>query len=167
MGVRLYNPNTGRFLQTDPIPGGSANPYDYANQDPINNTDIAGTICWHCCAHKANSLLRNPIVRGVVIGFAISAVCAGSAGIGCGLAVGAAVGGGLGVLNHVVNRTRRSWQASFALGALQGATNGASGGIFRQLSQGTANSAFRFFMRSVPGTVLVNGFLGRFRGWGY
>ena len=25
-----------RFLQTDPVPGGSANDYDYANQDPIN-----------------------------------------------------------------------------------------------------------------------------------
>jgi RHS repeat-associated protein len=30
MGVRLYNPHTGRFDQTDPVPGGSANPYDYA-----------------------------------------------------------------------------------------------------------------------------------------
>ncbi len=27
MGVRLYNPTTGRFLQTDPIPGGGCNPY--------------------------------------------------------------------------------------------------------------------------------------------
>jgi RHS repeat-associated protein len=38
MGQRLYNPNTGRLLQTDPIPGGSANAYDYCNQDPINCT---------------------------------------------------------------------------------------------------------------------------------
>ncbi|WP_261575976.1 RHS repeat-associated core domain-containing protein [Frankia gtarii] len=42
MGARLYNPNTGRFLQTDPVPGGSANPYDYANQDPYNGTDLDG-----------------------------------------------------------------------------------------------------------------------------
>jgi RHS repeat-associated protein len=45
MGVRLYDPNTGRFLQTDPIPGGSANPYDYANQDPYNNFDLDGRWC--------------------------------------------------------------------------------------------------------------------------
>jgi RHS repeat-associated protein len=45
MGVRLYNPNTGRFLQTDPIPGGSANPYDYTNQDPYNNVDLDGRWC--------------------------------------------------------------------------------------------------------------------------
>jgi hypothetical protein len=32
-----------RFLQTDPVPGGSANAYDYVNQDPINQIDLAGT----------------------------------------------------------------------------------------------------------------------------
>ncbi|MEZ5171827.1 MAG: RHS repeat-associated core domain-containing protein [Acidimicrobiia bacterium] len=42
MGARLYNPNTGRFLQTDPIRGGSANAYDYANADPINQEDPSG-----------------------------------------------------------------------------------------------------------------------------
>jgi hypothetical protein len=32
----------GHFLQTDPTPGGSANAYDYANQDPSNNYDLDG-----------------------------------------------------------------------------------------------------------------------------
>ncbi|WP_052441831.1 RHS repeat domain-containing protein [Streptacidiphilus anmyonensis] len=45
MGVRLYNPQTGRFLQIDPIPGGSANAYDYADADPINRFDLDGR-CW-------------------------------------------------------------------------------------------------------------------------
>jgi RHS repeat-associated protein len=35
MGVRLYNPATGRFLQVDPVVGASANAYDYCNSDPI------------------------------------------------------------------------------------------------------------------------------------
>jgi RHS repeat-associated protein len=43
MGARLYAPQLGRFLQTDPVPGGSCNDYDYACQDPINNTDLDGT----------------------------------------------------------------------------------------------------------------------------
>lgn len=43
MGVRLYNPTTGRFLQVDPIPGGSCNPYDYTCQDPANRWDPAGS----------------------------------------------------------------------------------------------------------------------------
>jgi RHS repeat-associated protein len=42
MGVRLYNATTGRFLQVDPVPGGSANRYDYCNADPINCVDPSG-----------------------------------------------------------------------------------------------------------------------------
>ncbi len=43
MGVRLYDPILGRFLQTDPIKGGSVNDYDYCDGDPINCNDLAGT----------------------------------------------------------------------------------------------------------------------------
>ncbi|WP_268258217.1 DNRLRE domain-containing protein [Parafrankia elaeagni] len=42
MGVRLYNPHTGRFLSVDPIFGGSNNPYEYAGQDPYNVFDLNG-----------------------------------------------------------------------------------------------------------------------------
>lgn len=42
MGVRSYVPQIGRFLTPDPVFGGSANAYDYAGQDPINNFDLTG-----------------------------------------------------------------------------------------------------------------------------
>ena len=42
MGVRSYVPAMGRFLSPDPVPGGSANAYDYANADPVNDFDISG-----------------------------------------------------------------------------------------------------------------------------
>jgi RHS repeat-associated protein len=42
MGARLYNPGTGRFLQVDPVFGGSCNAYDYTCQDPVNQNDLSG-----------------------------------------------------------------------------------------------------------------------------
>ncbi|WP_327357907.1 DNRLRE domain-containing protein [Streptomyces sp. NBC_01304] len=42
MGARLYNPALGRFLQVDPVAGGSANAYDYSNQDPVDEFDLNG-----------------------------------------------------------------------------------------------------------------------------
>lgn len=42
MGQRVYLPTTGRFLQSDPVEGGSANDYDYANADPVNALDLTG-----------------------------------------------------------------------------------------------------------------------------
>lgn len=65
MGARSYVPALGRFLTPDPILGGSANPYDYANQDPINNFDLDGEkLCRHLaelggaevCANRAKGL---------------------------------------------------------------------------------------------------------------
>lgn len=44
MGVRAYNPTTGRFLQVDPVRGGSANAYEYGNGDPVNNSDPSGRV---------------------------------------------------------------------------------------------------------------------------
>lgn len=41
MGVRLYNPATGRFLQRDPVYGGNANAYTYP-LDPIQSFDLSG-----------------------------------------------------------------------------------------------------------------------------
>jgi RHS repeat-associated protein len=42
MGVRSYVPTLGRFLQTDPVKGGSANAYEYGFGDCVNNFDLDG-----------------------------------------------------------------------------------------------------------------------------
>jgi RHS repeat-associated protein len=46
MGVRLYNPVTGRFLSVDPVRGGSANAYDYVTANPVNSSDPGGRRAW-------------------------------------------------------------------------------------------------------------------------
>ncbi|MFG2823335.1 RHS repeat-associated core domain-containing protein [Kitasatospora sp. NPDC048365] len=46
MGVRLYNPGTGRFLSVDPVYGGNANAYDYTSGDPLTRYDLDGR--WSC-----------------------------------------------------------------------------------------------------------------------
>ena len=42
MGARQYSPRLGRFLETDPVTGGSANAYTYTFGDPNNTNDITG-----------------------------------------------------------------------------------------------------------------------------
>jgi hypothetical protein len=64
MGVRSYIPALGRFISPDPVPGGSANAYDYANQDPVNNFDLTGErVCIYVdggevCANTGKGLRR-------------------------------------------------------------------------------------------------------------
>ena len=77
MGARSYVPSLGRFLTPDPIFGGSDNPYDYANQDPINNFDLNGEKCagskaWveRCKAKKTiNWMKRSNKNRGIIMRF--------------------------------------------------------------------------------------------------
>jgi RHS repeat-associated protein len=49
MGVRLYDPATGRFLSPDPIVGGNDNAYVYP-LNPIDSSDVNGQCWWGCSA---------------------------------------------------------------------------------------------------------------------
>jgi len=42
MGARQYSARLGRFIEADPIAGGSCNDYDYACADPVNGRDLDG-----------------------------------------------------------------------------------------------------------------------------
>jgi len=44
MGARSYVPALGRFLQPDPVPGGSINAYGYTHDNPLNEIDPSGDI---------------------------------------------------------------------------------------------------------------------------
>jgi RHS repeat-associated protein len=80
MGARVYIPALGRFAQLDPVVGGSANGYDYANQDPIGNTDPSGneTDNWlltglTALASAGLAALVAP-ARGALVGMLVGAV---------------------------------------------------------------------------------------------
>ncbi len=42
MGARSHVPQLGRYLQPDPVPGGSADAYAYVFGDPVNSSDPSG-----------------------------------------------------------------------------------------------------------------------------
>ncbi len=68
MGVRLYNPTTGRFLSVDPVYGGNLNAYEYAHADPVNRFDLNGKWSWgkkqwKRVKSKWGRTTRNPHVR--------------------------------------------------------------------------------------------------------
>jgi RHS repeat-associated protein len=63
MGARSYIPQLGRFLQPDPIPGGSANAYSYTFGDPINTTDPTGEYVEGAYITAANNTLNREAVE--------------------------------------------------------------------------------------------------------
>ncbi|WP_105971877.1 RHS repeat-associated core domain-containing protein [Streptomyces geranii] len=42
MGVRLFDPTTGRFLSRDAVYGGNANGYEYCSGNPVTCLDLSG-----------------------------------------------------------------------------------------------------------------------------
>jgi RHS repeat-associated protein len=99
MGVRVYVPQLGRFLQVDPVLGGSASAFDYCFADPVNCTDLdgrwaRGKKAWSRFkrgATRAGRFVarnRHNIVRG--FGYAAAGACMLASAGACAIAAGAA-----------------------------------------------------------------------------
>ncbi|MFG2558125.1 DNRLRE domain-containing protein [Streptomyces sp. NPDC048496] len=142
MGVRLYNPVTGRFLSMDPVYGGSANSYDYVHADPLNRYDLDGK-WWSWAKKKAGKAWRGTrrhfrnnwrtyASAGIgVAGFVGAGFCAAS--IVCGVAVGAAAGMGAYAASNAGTRNWRWGQFAVA-----GGVGAVGGGLGVRVSQGTS-----------------------------
>ncbi|WTZ46442.1 hypothetical protein OG241_09585 [Streptomyces sp. NBC_01390] len=133
MGLRLYNPTTGRFLQTDPVQNGSATSYDYCNGDPVNCSDLNGQ-----CPSSLISGTTCEIAAGLVsLGVAGDTICAAVSGPGF-LVCAAAMGGVANVAGYFVE-TRFdggwSWKKAsqkFIAGLVSGTI---AGGAIKRLSR--------------------------------
>jgi len=69
MGARVYDPSTGRFLQTDPVVGGNANPYDYCSGDPNGCADTSGRggcLLWLWICGEVNNYSGNWMRAGEI-----------------------------------------------------------------------------------------------------
>ncbi|WP_435851509.1 DNRLRE domain-containing protein [Streptomyces thermolilacinus] len=83
MGVRLYNPTTGRFLSTDPVYGGGDNRYGYPG-DPINQFDLDGKKwSWKETKKflKRNRVIIASFTAGFICGVATGGIAAGACGV--------------------------------------------------------------------------------------
>jgi RHS repeat-associated protein len=96
MGARPYDSILGRFLARDPVPGGSANAYDYVSGNPVNRYDLDGD-CWQAWQKNCRKRLIAFYNRNrwlVTVGRA--AWACGKSGA-AGILVGGAIGVGFGV----------------------------------------------------------------------
>ena len=110
MGERLYSPILGRFLQVDPVKGGSANSYDYAYQDPLNRLDPEGKwglpmfryrstfhhVVGNPWFHRHNPYRSWGTTGWFFAGFGLSALAGGFVALGVAIHVMAAAGGPFG-----------------------------------------------------------------------
>ncbi|CAB4602698.1 unannotated protein [freshwater metagenome] len=92
MGARVYVPGLGRFAQLDPKVGGSANGYDYVNQDPINFSDPTG--------NESENWLINGLTG--LAAFGIGALVAPARGALVGVLAGAIAGAAVAGLSHAI-----------------------------------------------------------------
>ncbi len=92
IGDRQYSPETGRFLQRDPLQGGSLNAYEYASGDPLNSKDHTGQLSVGKWVGLALTVILGAVVAVATGGAAAPAAAATIGSTAKAFAVGAAIG---------------------------------------------------------------------------
>ncbi|MFJ9428388.1 DNRLRE domain-containing protein [Streptomyces sp. NPDC101490] len=156
MGVRLYDPTTGRFLSTDPVHGGGDNAYGYPG-DPVNEYDLDGK---NWLKKKWNGFKKSKYgqfvkrhrvgIAAVSAGFACGVLTAGAAAAACGV-----IAGGLaGAAAKKYGNRKASW-GSVGRAGIYGAGVGAigfSGGWGTRAALGIKWTPSRWILQRYPGS---------------
>ncbi|GAA4699015.1 RHS repeat domain-containing protein [Phytohabitans rumicis] len=151
LGVRLYNPATGRFLTVDPIDGGNANDYEYCTGDPVNCHDLDG---------RAGGFWRK-LLGGVIAVVGVVGALACGVSVVCGVAVGIGAAGAGYTAVHA-GTPDWSWRGLFttmAIGGGLGLLGPLSSGVRGRIGQRVADLPYigqrsRLFGRlNIPGGV--------------
>jgi RHS repeat-associated protein len=130
---RYYDATTGQFLSIDPDLSTTGQPFEYADDDPINEVDPNGTIDWDPL-HYWRGLAQSAVTVGVAaadtaIGVAAAACDVATAGIcvlpsGVIVVVATGIVGGLGSdANYLIGggpATARGLAENFGYGAIPG-----------------------------------------------
>ena len=133
MGARVYVPALGRFIQVDPVVGGSANSYDYANQDPTSFSDPSGN------APEERDWIGLGLVA--VASAVVSLFVGAKMGAKVGMGVGAVIGALFGATNMVVQALTGGDAVMGAASILAGVLAGvAVGGIAGKVKFAKATS---------------------------
>ncbi|MFE0704127.1 DNRLRE domain-containing protein [Streptomyces sp. NPDC058872] len=147
MGVRLYNPTTGRFLSLDPVYGGGDNAYAYPG-DPINQYDLDGK--WWSWKKTKRWIKRHRVgIAAAGAGFVCGLATAGLAAAGCAIAAGAAAGAWA-----KWNWNRKASVGSIARAGVAGATGiGPFGATWGAVARyGIKRGATRWLTKRYPAT---------------
>ncbi|MFE9749462.1 RHS repeat-associated core domain-containing protein [Saccharothrix saharensis] len=124
LGYRIYDSAYARFRSPDPT-GQEPNPYNYAQGDPINNSDPTGA----STASTQGSTIGGFIGTGLGIG--LVSTCAATAGVGC-IFAGAVMGGLLGGAGAALgSQIAGGSPQEVADDGLGGITGGVLGGVGR------------------------------------
>jgi RHS repeat-associated protein len=128
MGARLYSRDLGRFLQVDPVAGGSATAYDYCNADPVNCSDLDGKL-----PRWMKSVGRH--LKNNWRSYAVGAVCIVGSVLACGVASAINIG------YNAYQSKRRTGRVDWRGVAFDAGLTLAGGGIGRMIGGGFRSGA--------------------------